>query len=112
MCVLGDARGRGFGHPFGLVLCSKLVDLAEKDGCYAAAFRFSRKFEEFWKVFPFPSEALADRRLTERIFFSDDPLAFFGEKKETLNKDPPTRAWLKQGNFFLVFFLVFWFFGS
>lgn len=79
------------------MLCSKLVDLAEKDGCYAAAFRYSKKFEEFWKTFPFPSEALSDRLLTERIFFSDDPLAFFGDKQDDLKKESPTRAWLKQG---------------
>jgi len=102
LCVPGDARepcGRGLGHPFGLLLCSKLVDLTEHELQFAAAFRFSKKFEDFWKIFPFPMKGVANGHLTERIFFSNDPpLALFGaHKKRNLPEDAPTRAWLKRG---------------
>lgn len=98
----GDARepcGRGLGHPFGLLLCSKLVDLTEHEHLFAAAFRFSKKFEDFWKIFPFPMQGVRNAHLTERIFFSHDPpLALFGQSKKKLPvDDAPTRAWLKRG---------------
>ena len=81
------------------MLCSKLVDLTEHELQFAAAFRFSKKFEDFWKIFPFPMKGVANGHLTERIFFSNDPpLALFGaHKKHNLPEDAPTRAWLKRG---------------
>ncbi len=124
--MIGDARepgGSGLGHPFGLLLCSKLVDLTEKERLFASAFRYSKKFEEFWKVidpsslqsaplpltsaflflqvFPFPDQGLKNANLIEKIFFSDDPpIALFeddGHKEPCLPNDQSTRAWLKQG---------------
>jgi len=99
----GDAKGRGLGHPFGLLLCSKLVGLTEHEGKFAAAFRYSKKFQCFWDIFPFPINDLSDPNLPEHIFFSSDPpLALFDcHTKKGLSKDGPTRAWIKRGSFLL-----------
>jgi hypothetical protein len=64
--VYGDARVfGGMGHPLGLVLCSMLAYLCENLSYFAASFRFCRKFEDFWKTFPFPS---LDPLLTKCVF--------------------------------------------